>query len=93
MLLTLSSLPAVQVTVDRDQVLTITGRRETSANTEEPSGFQRHERSVGTFRRQFQLPASADTSAIKAKAENGVLHVEISKLESVAPDNMQVAVD
>ena len=89
---TLTCLPCAQVQVDRERILTISGQRESSSSSQLPSGFRRQERSVGTFQRQFRLPLSANPSAITAKAENGVLAVEIPKLESEVSPVTNIAI-
>ncbi|KAK9838707.1 hypothetical protein WJX74_001804 [Apatococcus lobatus] len=75
----------------KDNKLTIAGKRERSSQPEE-SSKQRYERSFGKFSRQLRLPEDADCNSIKAKVDNGVLTVTISKLEK-APGVEDVQVD
>ena len=82
-----------QVKVDRDRTLTVTGKRESSTESGMPSGRQSRERSCGIFYRQFRLPPTVDTSAIKAKVQDGVLAVEIPKLESEVSTVTDINID
>ncbi|MCJ1425421.1 hypothetical protein MMC29_003320 [Sticta canariensis] len=82
----------VQVQLGKDRKLTISGQRESAAQTETPGGMQRTERSFGKFQREFHLPESADTASIAAKAENGVLSIEIQKLAPEARNISEITV-
>ena len=68
----------------KDRVLTISGKRDSSAASELPNGVQRFERSSGAFKREFQLPETADVGSVAARAEDGVLTIEVTKLEPAA---------
>ena len=59
-------------------VLTIRGERR-SQKRETENGYERVERTSGTFLRRFTLPEGANTESIKAKQTNGVLEVTIPK--------------
>ena len=69
----------IQVEVDKD-VLTISSSREES-KAEESGEVRRTEFSYGHFERSFNIPEDANTDAIKAKTENGILYVELPKKE------------
>ena len=69
-------------------ILTIKGARE--GKKEEQQGYQRIERSHGSFFRRFTLPDSADTDKISAKGENGVLTISIPKREEIQPRKIAV---
>lgn len=74
-------------------VLTIKGERKIDAqkNALENSEKQPHlERHSGTFLRRFTLPESADTDAISAKSENGVLVISIPKQEVATARKIEV---
>lgn len=43
--------------------------------------YMRKEFSYTSFSRQFNLPKNVDVKAINAKYENGVLHIELPKME------------
>ena len=78
----------IDITME-DGVLTLRGRRELE-NVEERRNYKRIERFYGTFHRRFSLPESADAEHIKAAAKDGVLTVEIPKLEKVQPRKIEV---
>jgi HSP20 family protein len=78
---------AVEITADHG-VLTIRGQREEPGR--EACEARRIERVAGEFRRRFNLPDSADTQNITAKAVNGVLEVSIPKLAKVPPHRITV---
>ena len=78
----------------KDNKLTIAGKRERSSQSQEGdnSSKQRYERTFGKFSRQLRLPEDADSNNIKAKVDDGVLTVTISKLEKL-PGVGEVQVD
>ena len=53
----------------------------------------RRERSLGRFRRSFDLPDSVDSSAIRAESRDGVLKVVLPKLEKAQPRQIDVSVN
>lgn len=67
----------VEITMDRG-VLTIKGER-SEEKKEEKDGYRRVERFSGSFYRRFMLPDTADADKIKARANNGVLEIEVGK--------------
>jgi HSP20 family protein len=71
-------------------VLTVKGEKETEAKTEH-EGYKRVERSYGSFYRRFSLPDSADSEAISAKSNNGVLEIVIPKREAIMPKKITVS--
>ena len=79
-----------EVHVDVDHgVLRITAERaETKEDDKEVKGVKYHrvERSSGSLSRAIKLPASADTDAISAKAENGVLTITVGKKAAAVAD-------
>lgn len=79
----------IEVTM-ADGVLTIKGERR-HEDTKEGNGYKRVERSYGSFYRRFSLPDTADTEAISAKGENGVLEVSIPKQEKLQPRRIKVS--
>jgi len=64
-------------------MLSIKGERKEEIK-EEKEGYQRIERSCGTFHRRFTLPETADPEGITAKSNNGSLEVTIPKREAPA---------
>ncbi|MDH3713298.1 MAG: Hsp20/alpha crystallin family protein [Gammaproteobacteria bacterium] len=78
----------IDITME-DGVLSLRGKRELQ-NVEERKNFRRVERSYGSFYRRFSLPETVDGNNIKAKAKDGVLTVEIPKLEKVQPRRIEI---
>uniref|UniRef100_A0A5B7A9Y2 Putative 17.class II heat shock protein-like n=1 Tax=Davidia involucrata TaxID=16924 RepID=A0A5B7A9Y2_DAVIN len=68
----------IKVQVDDDNVLIISGERK---REEEKEGgkYVRMERRVGKFMRKFVLPENANTDAISAACQDGVLTVTVDK--------------
>ena len=64
-----------------DNALTIKGERNSEVASEH-QGYQRIERTQGTFSRTFRMPDNIDADNISAKNEHGVLRVTIPKQES-----------
>ncbi len=80
----------VQVTVENGK-LTIQGDRKFE-RSEENDKVHRVERSEGTFRRYFRVPADADSDSVKAAFKDGVLSVLIPKSESSKLKQIKVEV-
>ena len=87
----LADMPGVkpdQLEIDlRENVLTLTGRATTGATSE--SDVLR-EYDAGTFYRQFTLAESIDQAKIDAKLADGVLRLELPKLERAKPRQITV---
>ena len=78
----------VQVEV-HDGILTIRGEKR--SEREDKNEHRRVvERSYGAFSRAFTLPSNADAEHIKATFENGVLTVDIPKVEEAKPRTISV---
>ena len=71
-----------------DGLLTISGER--SFEKKDDRNYHRIERSYGSFVRSFTLPRSVDVSKIAAAYRNGILEIEIPKLEESKPRQIQV---
>lgn len=69
----------VKITI-KDNTLTIQGVR-SFEHKEKDGGFQRIERSYGTFQRSFTLPATVKSEAIEASFEDGILSVILPEVE------------
>lgn len=72
----------INVQVDDDNVLTISGERR-QEETKREGAYEYSERSYGSFRRSIQLPRGVETSKIDADFRNGVLEVHVPKGEAV----------
>ena len=73
-----------------DGLLTISGERQFERT--ETRNYHRIERAYGSFVRTFSLPRSVDASKISANYVNGVLEIEIPKLEEAKPKQIQINV-
>ena len=70
--------------------LKISGERRREVRTQKPEGFERIEKSYGSFERTFQLPQNIDESKIKAHFENGLLEVVVPKSEVAKPKTIPI---
>jgi HSP20 family protein len=71
-------------------VLTVKGQRGSERKDTGKNGYERIERTSGSFVRRFTLPESANTESITAKQTNGVLEVSIPKQPKVQPRRISV---
>lgn len=79
----------IDITAEKG-VLTIRGERRAEKKETEKNGYERIERTPGSFLRRFTLPDSANTESITAKQTNGVLEVSIPKHAQVQPRRISV---
>ena len=79
----------VNLTVEED-VLTLTGERKNEQSVGNEFGH-RYERAYGKFSRSFQLGSSVETGKIKAEFRNGMLKVELPKVEASKPYEVSIA--
>lgn len=82
----------VQVQVDKDRNLIISGTRKAADDTESAWKAQQTERRQGGFSRKFKLYDDADVSKIFAKTVDGVLTITVRKLESAEPKETSIPV-
>lgn len=66
--------------VIQDNILTIEGEKK-KAEEKKEKNYYRSERSYGIFKRCFTIPVEVDSENIEAKFENGILNINIKKLE------------
>lgn len=71
----------IDVSTDRDNVLTISGERR-EEETKRLRGYEYTDRSYGKFSRSAPLLAGVDASKIQADFRNGVLEIHIPKSEA-----------
>ncbi|KAJ4957752.1 hypothetical protein NE237_024863 [Protea cynaroides] len=74
----------IKVQVEGDNVLIISGERKREEE-KEGAKYLRMERRVGKFMRKFVLPENANTDAISAVCQDGVLTVTVEKLPPPEP--------
>ena len=80
----------VKVTV-HNGVLTIQGEKK-QEKEEKGKKFHRVERYYGSFTRSFTLPDNVDENTISALFNNGVLNLQIQKIEEAKPKSIEVKV-
>ncbi|KAG1330135.1 17.3 kDa class II heat shock protein [Cocos nucifera] len=73
----------IKVQVEEDNMLTISGERKRDDDKE--GKYLRMERRMGKFMRKFTLPDNANSDAISAVCQDGVLTVTIQKLPPPEP--------
>ena len=73
----------------QDDVLSLTGKREPKMQ-EENVNWQRRERAYGSFSRAIQLPFRVDPNKVQARFENGILEIEMERLEADRPRKIEI---
>ena len=82
------SAEEVDVSVE-DSTLTVSGSREFSSEVTQES-YHRIERRYGAFSRAVTLPPQVDASKVDARFEDGVLTVDLPKIEKAKPKKIQI---
>lgn len=72
----------------QDNILTIEGEKKKEDEVKEKN-YYRSERVFGSFKRCFTLPSEVDSEKVDAKFENGILNINLKKLEP-KPKNEKV---
>ncbi len=73
----------------RGNLLTISGERKKEEETKNKT-YHRVERLYGKFSRTISLPSEVDINKIKAVYKDGVLHINLPKLEIMKPKEIEV---
>jgi HSP20 family protein len=73
----------------QEDVLTLEGKREPKLQQENVN-WQRRERAYGTFSRAVQLPFRVDADKVQARFNNGVLEIELERLEADRPKKIEI---
>lgn len=73
-----------------DGLLTVSGERQ--FERKDDRNYHRIERTYGSFTRTFSLPRTVDAAAIAANYRDGILEIEIPKLEESKPKQIQINV-
>jgi len=88
-----AELPGVarnDVTINlQEDVLTLGGKREPKLQQDNVN-WQRRERAYGTFQRAVQLPFRVDAEKVQARFDNGILEVELERLEADRPKKIAI---
>ena len=71
-----------------DGLLMISGERQ--FERKDDRNYHRIERSYGSFSRSFTLPRNVDSNKISATYKNGMLEIEVPKLEEAKPKQIQI---
>ena len=74
------------IVMEKDQ-LKISVEKEDAKEESEDGKYKRREFNYSNFKRRFTVPESVDVNRIKAKYENGVLKVMLSKKEEIIEKN------
>jgi HSP20 family protein len=72
----------------QEDVLTLEGARRPAE--EQGANWQRRERAYGSFSRAVQLPFRVDPSKVQARFDNGILEIELERLEADRPKKIEI---
>lgn len=75
-----------------ENTITISGEKKKEEKKEEKD-YYRIERSYGSFKRSFSLPAEVESAKAKARFKDGVLEVTIPKSEKAKKKQIKVTVE
>src|SRR5262244_1725217 len=73
----------------QEDVLTLAGKREPKPQEQNVS-WQRRERAYGSFSRAVQLPFRIDPDKVQARFNDGVLEIELERLEADRPKKIEI---
>ena len=73
----------------QDEVLTLQGSRQPQT-AHQTDRWHRRERAYGSFARTIQLPFRVDPEKVQARYTNGVLEIELQRLEADRPKKIQI---
>ena len=76
----------------KDNTLYLKGERKFEKDVKEEN-YHRMERSYGSFRRVFSLPATVEQDKVKASFKDGVLEIMLPKAEKAKPKKIAVDVE
>lgn len=75
-----------------NRVLNLHGERKEEKKNEDGKFYYR-ERHIGSFSRSFQLPETVNEDGIQASFRNGVLSIELPKLEESLPKDLEIKIN
>lgn len=81
----------VKVTIDNG-ALTVQGERK-QEKEEKGKKFHRVERHFGSFMRSFTLPENVDQENVTASFKDGMLTLELKKVEPIKPKGIEVRIN
>ena len=73
----------------QEDVLALEGKREPKVQ-EDNVNWQRRERTYGSFSRAVQLPFRVDADKVEARFNNGILEIELQRLEADRPKKIEI---
>src|SRR5438128_2375580 len=73
----------------QEDVLTLEGTRQPKLEQQDVN-WQRRERAYGTFSRTVQLPFRVDADKVRARFNNGILEIELERLEADRPKKIEI---
>ena len=73
----------------QDEVLTLEGSRQPDVRQQDVT-WHRRERAYGNFARTVQLPFRVDPQKVQARYTNGVLEIELERIEADRPKKIQI---
>lgn len=86
----------IKLTISDENVLVIKGEKKREGKSEEKGegySYIRMERSFGEFSRSFMLPDNIKKDSISAKFDNGLLSVQLEKIEPEKPKEIEVSIE
>jgi len=75
-----------------NRVLNLHGERKEEKENDDGKFYYR-ERHIGSFSRSFQLPETVNEDGIQASFRNGVLSIELPKLEESLPKDLEIKIN
>ncbi|MFP3938898.1 MAG: Hsp20/alpha crystallin family protein [Thermoanaerobaculia bacterium] len=78
----------VEITLE-DNTLAVRGERALGEEHDRES-FHRVERAYGAFQRSFRLPANVRPDGVQARFQDGVLRIDIPKVEESKPRKIEI---
>lgn len=83
----------IEITISEDNALVLKGEKTCKEEAKEGEEYYYSEISYGSFRREIPLPQNANTEAIKASYDKGVLSISLPKKEKEKPKVKKIAID
>jgi HSP20 family protein len=79
----------IDISVEDSQLILSGEKRQ--EQEEKDASYYRVERSYGSFRRIFTLPARVDVAAVKASYQDGILTVRVPKAEAAKAKKIEIS--
>lgn len=80
----------IKLTIE-DNIITLEGEKKRFEQSDEKN-YLRKERVCGKFKRKFTLPESIDNQKVNAEFNDGILTIELGKLEAPAKIEKEISV-